>query len=52
MNGLKLVDELIKEASRIDMTRRKMKELGFSENDINDMVNHFVIDKITKPMED
>lgn len=52
MDALKVIDELIKEAKRINVTRIALKQLGFSEEEIGDLVEHFVIEKIKQPMED
>ena len=52
LKGLELVDELIAEATRINATRKAMKQLGFNDTEIYDMVDHFVVDKIKQPMED
>jgi hypothetical protein len=52
LKGLELVDELIAEAMRINATRKAMKQLGFNDTEIYDMVKHFVVDKITQPMEE
>ena len=52
MEYLEVVDQLIKEATRINVTRKALKQIGFSDKDICEMVEHFVIEKITQPMEE
>ena len=52
MEELQVIDELIKSATKINAIRRNLKRLGFTDNDISEMVDHFVVDKITLPMED
>ncbi len=52
MEELKVIDELVKEATRINITRRKLKQLGFPLKDIDEMVDHFVVQQIKQPMED
>lgn len=49
---LKVINELIKSATKINAIRRNLKRLGFNENEISEMVDHFVIEKINQPMED
>ena len=48
---MKTIDELIKEAARVNKTRKKLKQLGFTDKEIYDMVEHFVVEKIQQPME-
>lgn len=52
MEELKVINELIKSATKINAVRRNLKRLGFNDNEITDMVNHFVVEKINQPMED
>lgn len=52
MEELKVVNELIKSARKINAIRRNLKRLGFSNNEISEMVDHFVVDQITQPMEE
>lgn len=52
MDSLKVINELINEATRINATRQRLKQLGFTEKEICDMVDHFVVEKIKQPMEE
>lgn len=52
MDSLKVINELIKEATRINVTRKALKQLGFTDKEIYDMVDHFVVEKIQQPMEE
>ncbi len=49
---LKVINELIKEATRINTIRRKFKKMGFTDKEVFDMVEHFVVEQIQKPLED
>ena len=52
MEELQVVNELIENATKLTKTVRKLKQLGFGNEEINDMVDHFVVQQIKQFMEE